>query len=86
MTKGLLGQNVPVSTLYLNRLEADFFALRTIATTTYTVIDGVRTIVYRYCNIVMWSTYMSLLTEADSSDEKQDRSGKDTGCKGLRSG
>ena len=24
--------------------------------------------------------------EADSSDEKQDRSGKDTGCKWLRSG
>ena len=25
-------------------------------------------------------------TEADSSDEKQDRSGKDTGCKWQRSG
>ena len=27
-----------------------------------------------------------ILTQADSSDEKQDRSGKDTGCKWLRSG
>ena len=38
---------------------------------------------YRYINGV-WSADPD--PEANSSDEKQDRSGKDTGCKGLRSG